>query len=173
MLYSTHQECGVCKRVFVSPQHLISHINAFHSNRRVPPTFSSPAAAAPTNFRYHPNVNQNRNPNPGFQGRTHMDYYRRGYLDDEGKFHKGFPPAPAMSRSMTPPARKCKYLMPRTPKISKMPKLMDLFPEETSSECLRTLPLLCQLEQRRDQEDTVETESSGANSSSIDLSLRL
>lgn len=161
---SKPQECLACKRVFLSPQHLISHFDAVHSNRRFS-TFSSPAAAAPTPFRYYPNLN--RNPNPASQARNHfdLDYYRRGYLDDQGKFHKGLPPAPAIT-----PARKYKFLLPKTPKISKMPKLMDLFPA-TSSEGSRTLPLICQLERRR-AEDTV-TENGGANSSSIDLALRL
>ncbi|XP_010483803.1 PREDICTED: uncharacterized protein LOC104762246 [Camelina sativa] len=170
MPYSKPQECGVCKRVFLCPQHLIAHINAFHSNRHFP-TFSSPAAASPTTFRHYSNqlMNRNRNPNPpAFQARTHLDYYRSGYLDDQGNFHKGFPPAPP---AMMTPASKYKFLLPKTPKISKTPKLMDLFPEETSLECIRTLPLLCQLEQRR-PEETV-TENGGTNSSFIDLSLRL
>ncbi|XP_010475102.2 PREDICTED: uncharacterized protein LOC104754581 [Camelina sativa] len=169
MPYSKPQECGVCKRVFIAPQHLMAHIEAFHSSRHFP-TFASPAAASPAStFHHFPNqlMNRNRNPNPPtFQARTHLDYYRRGYLDDQGNFHKGFPPAPAMT-----PERKYKFLLPK-PKISKTaPKLMDLFPEETSLECIRTLPLICQLERRR-PEETV-TENGGVNSSYIDLSLRL
>ncbi|EFH65765.1 hypothetical protein ARALYDRAFT_470423, partial [Arabidopsis lyrata subsp. lyrata] len=154
MAFSNPQECAICKRVFLSSHHLISHFNDVHSNRHGS-TFSSSAIATPTSFRHYPNVN--RNPNPDFQARNHFDvnYYRRGYLDDHGRFHKGCSPTPVIT-----PTRKYKFLLPKMPTT---PKLMDLFP---------TLPLIWQLEQRR-AEDSAVTENGGANSSSIDLSLRL
>ncbi|CAH8251136.1 unnamed protein product [Arabidopsis lyrata] len=88
---------------------------------------------------------------------------RTGYLDDHGRFHKGCSPTPVIT-----PTRKYKFLLPKMPTT---PKLMDLFPA-ASSENVFTLPLIWQLEQRR-AEDSAVTENGGANSSSIDLSLRL
>ncbi|CAA7015330.1 unnamed protein product [Microthlaspi erraticum] len=132
---------------------LILHFNSFHSSHvHHFSTLSSSAAAAPTTFRYYPNLN--RNPNPAFP----VNYYRSGYIDEEGRFHKRSP--------TIAPARKTNSSSGQQQK----PKLMDLFPEK-SSESVQTLPLLRQLEQRRSV-DTV-TRNSGAISSSIDLTLRL
>lgn len=157
MRFSKPQECSICHRLFLTPNELTLHFNSFHSNHHFS-TFSSSAAAAPTNFRHYTNLN--RNPNPTFPARNHFDlnYYRSGYIDEEGRFHKRFP-------AITP-AKQTNFLFEQQQK----PKLMDLFPA-TSSESVRTLPLLCQLEQRR-SEDTV-TKNGGATSSFIDLTLRL
>lgn len=161
--YSKPQECSVCHRIFLTPQDLISHFNSFHSNNHHFSTFSSSAAATPTTFRHYPNLN--RNPIPIFPARNRFDlnYYRRGYIDSQGRFHKGFPPA--MS-----PAKKSNFLFGQQ---NKKPRLMDFF-SATSSKSGgggRTLPLLCQLEHQKPKETV--TENGGAISSSIDLTLRL
>ncbi|KAL0724026.1 hypothetical protein Bca4012_038625 [Brassica carinata] len=145
-------ECSLCNRIFLTPHDLISHTNTFHSNHR----FSSSAAAAPppTTFRHYPNLN--RNPNPALQAGN--NYYCRGYVYEQGRFHKGVP-------AITP-ANKTNFLFGQ----QERPKLMNLFPA-MSSEDSRTLPLICQLEQRRPHDTTVER--GGAISNSIDLTLRL
>ncbi|KAF8111675.1 hypothetical protein N665_0073s0034 [Sinapis alba] len=62
------------------------------------------------------------------------------------------------------PANKTNFLFGQ----QERPKLMNLFPEMSSE---GTLPLICQLEQRRPHDTTVER--GGAISNSIDLTLRL
>ncbi|KAJ4895270.1 C2H2-like zinc finger protein [Raphanus sativus] len=150
---SNHQECSLCKRIFLTLQDLISHINTFHSNHHLS-TFSSSAAAAPTAFHQYPNLN--RSPNPAFPARNCFDSknYRIDHADEQGRFLKGSP------------ARNTNVLFGQQEK----PKLMNLFPT-TPSEGLHTLPLLCQLETQRPQ-DTA-TEKGGDISSYIDLTLRL
>ncbi|ESQ36480.1 hypothetical protein EUTSA_v10009393mg [Eutrema salsugineum] len=159
MRSSKPQQCSLCNRIFLTPLDLISHLNTFHSNHHFS-TFSSSAAAAPapTTFRHYPKLN--RNPNHAFPARNRFDlnYYRSGFIDEQGRFHKGFP--------AVNPARKSNFMFGQ----EEEPKLMDLFPA-MSSDGVRTLPLLHQLEQRRPQ-DAV-TLKGGAISSSIDLTLRL
>ncbi|KAL1204411.1 hypothetical protein V5N11_034665 [Cardamine amara subsp. amara] len=158
MGFSKPHKCAICKEIFLTPQDLISHFETFHSNCRHFPTFSSVAAATTTT---HHNPNPNRNLNPAFPVRNNFKftYYRRGYFDGQGRFHKGFPPSPA-----TASAKENHFLQP------KKQKLMDHFPA-TSSEVIRTLPLLCQLE--KPMSEDIVTEYGGDNSRSIDLSLRL
>lgn len=107
---SNHQECSLCKRIFLTLQDLISHINTFHSNHHLS-TFSSSAAAAPTAFHQYPNLN--RSPNPAFPARNCFDSknYRIDHADEQGRFLKGSP------------ARNTNVLFGQQEK----PKLMNLF----------------------------------------------
>lgn len=141
MEISKTQQCVICKEIFVTSHDLISHFETFHSNHR---RFE---ASGTTTFHQSPNPNIYLN---------HALPTGRGYLDSQGRFQKGFFPSPTKT-----PAKENHFLQPN---------LMDLFPA-TSSEDIRTLPLLCQLE-KPIKEDTL-TEYNDANSSSIDLSLRL
>ncbi|KAF8045124.1 hypothetical protein N665_5567s0002 [Sinapis alba] len=147
MRVSNPQECSLCKRIFITPQELISHTNTFHSNHHYS-TFSSSAAAAPATLCPCPSLN--RNPNPAFPGRSRFDY-RSGHVDEQGRLLK------------VSPARNTNVEFGQQ---QEKPKLMDLFPT-MPSEGLRTLPLLCQLEKQRVPEE------GEAVSSSMDLTLRL
>ncbi|CAG7900269.1 unnamed protein product [Brassica rapa] len=150
MHVSKPQKCSLCNRIFLTPQDLISHCNTFHSNHHFP-TFSSSAAAAPTIFRHH-----YPNPNHAMSGRNgfYLNYYRSGHIDEQGMFLKGCP--------ANTPANNSNFLFGQQEK----PKLINFFPA-MASESSRTLPLLCQLEQRRPSQDTA------TESGSIDLTLRL
>lgn len=158
MRFAKPQECSVCRRIFITPKALIAHFETFHSNRLFS-SLSSSAAASPTTFRHHPY----RSPNPVFSTRNRFDlnFYRSGYLDEQGRFQKRDP-------ALTP-TNKTNFLFGQQQQKPK-PKLMDLFPE-TLSEDDHTLPLLRQMEQRR-SEDTV-TKNDTEIWTSIDLKLRL
>ncbi|CAH8300716.1 unnamed protein product [Eruca vesicaria subsp. sativa] len=148
MHVSNPQECSLCKQIFFTPQDLISHYNTFHSNYHVP-----------TTFRHHyPYPNCRGAPYPALPGMNRFDlnYHRSGRIDEQRRFCKGFP--------ANTPANYSNFMQ------QEKPKLMNLFPA-MSSECTRTLPLLCQLEQRGPQETV--TEKDWAISSPIDLTLRL
>lgn len=152
MHVSNHHECSLCKRIFLTPQDQISHSNTFHSNHHFF-TFSSSTAAAPTTFRHY------RNHNHALSGRSrfNLNYYRSGHhIDEQGRFHKRFP--------ANTPANNSNFLSRQQEK----PKLINFFPA-MASESSRTLPLLCQLEQRRPQGPLDTATESG----SIDLTLRL
>ncbi|CAN8306275.1 unnamed protein product [Cochlearia groenlandica] len=160
--FTKPQECSFCNQIFSTPQDLITHVDYFHSNHHS----STVSSSASTTFRHYQKLN--RNPNPAFPPvRKHFDlnFYRSGYLDTQGRFHKGLPPvAPAIT-----PARKFNSLFGVQ---EKKPTLIDLFPDTSSSEDTRTLPLLCQLDQRRPVA-TATANGGGAISRSIDLTLRL
>ncbi|KAJ4874016.1 C2H2-like zinc finger protein [Raphanus sativus] len=152
------RECSLCNHIFSTPQDLISHTNTFHPSHHFS-SFSSSAAAAPTTFRHYTNLN--RNPNPVFQAgnRFDLNYYRRGYTDEQERLHGGFPAITPANRANFPFGQQ-----------EKRPKLMNLFPA-MPSEDLRTLPLICQLEQRIPHDTAMERDET--ISDSIDLTLRL
>ncbi|KAL1188811.1 hypothetical protein V5N11_021973 [Cardamine amara subsp. amara] len=149
------QKCVICKQIFLTQHELISHFEAFHSNRRHFSTISTYPSAATTTFHHYPNLNQNLRilPDPIFPLKNNFDvnYHGGSYLDGQGRFHKGLPPSQAII-----PAKENHFLQPKKQKLM---------------EPMRTLPLLCQLE-KPIPEDTV-TEYNGTNSSFIDLSLSL
>ncbi|KAJ4909522.1 C2H2-like zinc finger protein [Raphanus sativus] len=157
MHVSNPHECFLCKKIFLAPQDLTSQSNTFHSNHHLS-TFSSSAATPPTTFRHY------TRPDPALCGRNrfNLNYYRIGHhIDEQGRFHKGFPANTSANNS--------NHLFGQ----QENPKLMNLFPA-MPSERFRTLPLLCQLEERRPQDPQyTTTERGGDMSSSIDLTLRL
>ncbi|CAA7018345.1 unnamed protein product [Microthlaspi erraticum] len=160
MRFSKPQECSICRRIFVTPNALLAHFEAFHSNRLFSSFSSSvPAAASPTTVRHHPY----RNPNPVLSTRNRFDlnFYRTGYLDEQGRFQKRDP-------AVAPPTNKTNILFGQNP--NQRPTLMDLFPA-TLSEDDHTLPLLRQMEQRRSEVPVTRNDT--AKWSSIDLKLRL
>ncbi|CAH8368182.1 unnamed protein product [Eruca vesicaria subsp. sativa] len=151
------QQCSLCKRIFPTTQDLISHTSSVHSHHLHHFNFSPSAAAAPTTFCHYPNPN--RNPSPAFPARNRFDFncYRSGQVEEQKRFFQG---SPAIT-----PATNTNGMFGQQEK----PMLMNLFPA-MPPEGLRTLPLIC-LEKPIPQDTAMEED--GANSSAVDLTLRL